>query len=88
MSNRSVSVAEAKRHLSDLLGRVVYGNEVITITKRGKPIAKLVPLKGEDVEMHLAEAKGWLDEDDEFFETITQIVENRKKHKPRILGKK
>lgn len=39
----SLNVAEAKKHFSDLLGRVAYGGEIILITRRGKPMAKLVP---------------------------------------------
>jgi prevent-host-death family protein len=35
---------EAKTHLSDLLEKVVAGEE-ITITRHGTPIAKLVPVK-------------------------------------------
>ena len=39
MSERTVSVAEAKAHLSELLAS---GKEV-TITKRGVPIARILP---------------------------------------------
>ncbi len=39
---KSVGTYEAKTHLPRLLSRVEKG-ESITITKRGKPIAKLVP---------------------------------------------
>ena len=34
------SIAEAKAHLSALLDQVARG-EVITLTKRGKPVARL-----------------------------------------------
>jgi prevent-host-death family protein len=37
-----VSVAEAKAHLSSLLDAVAEGDSVV-ITRRGKPIAELVP---------------------------------------------
>jgi prevent-host-death family protein len=37
-----VSTAEAKNRLSALIGEVARGGEV-TITKRGVPVAKLVP---------------------------------------------
>ncbi len=36
------SVAEAKAHLSALLEQVARGEEV-TLTKRGKPVARIVP---------------------------------------------
>jgi len=35
MISKEVSVAEAKKHLSELLGRVAYGGERIMISKRG-----------------------------------------------------
>ena len=35
---------EAKTHLSSLLDRVAQGEEVV-ITKRGKPVARLVPIE-------------------------------------------
>lgn len=41
-TERSVSVAEAKAHLSDLLRRVEAG-ERVHITKRGKRIATVAP---------------------------------------------
>ena len=39
---RSVTVAEAKTHISALLDKVEEGEEV-TITRHGKPVARLVP---------------------------------------------
>ncbi len=51
---KTVSVAEAKAHLSDLINQATDG-ETVTITRRGKPVAQLVPaakqLKKVDVEM-------------------------------------
>lgn len=41
---RTVSVAEAKAHLSELL-KAVEGGEVISITRRGEPVATLVAAK-------------------------------------------
>lgn len=38
-----VSLAEAKAHLSELLDRVEAG-ESITITRRGKPVARFAPI--------------------------------------------
>lgn len=50
---RSVSVAEAKAHLSELLDAVEQGEE-LEITRRGKPVAKVTglppPLKPLDIE--------------------------------------
>ena len=38
----TVSIAEAKAHLSELIERVEKGEEIL-ITKRGKPVVRLVP---------------------------------------------
>lgn len=40
--SRSVSVAQAKAHLSELLDAVEQG-EHVEITRRGKPVADIVP---------------------------------------------
>ncbi len=42
MTERTVSVAEAKSHLSELIAAVEAGGEVV-ITKRGVPVATIVP---------------------------------------------
>jgi len=76
-------VTEAKKHFSELLGKVAYGKKPILITKRGQPMARLVPA-GHSQE-HLGDVKGWLDENDPFFDTIDRIIENRKSHSSRIL---
>ena len=79
----SVNVAEAKRRFSDLLGRVAYGGETVLITRRGRPMAKLVPA-GPDRMESLAAVRGWLANDDPFFERVDSIVAARSKHRPRI----
>jgi prevent-host-death family protein len=83
MSQKEVSVAEAKKHLSDLLGRVAYRGERITISKRGKPMAILVPATESGAQEHLGKLKGWLEADDPFFGVIERIVSDRGRHSPR-----
>jgi len=85
MKGVRLNVAEAKKHFSDLLGRVAYGKETITITRRSKPMAKLVPVGSEGGQPHLADVRGWLDERDKFFRTIDQTVKARRKRRPRVL---
>lgn len=80
-----VSVAEAKQHLSELLGRVAYGHETVTISKRGRPMAKLVPIDTADTSQ-LADVEGWLKDDDSFFADIDAIVSSREQHTPRAYG--
>jgi prevent-host-death family protein len=83
MKQQTINVAEAKKNLSELLGRVAYGKEEIIITKRGKPMARLAPVEEEPG--HLAEAKGWLDDDDGFFEIVEHIIQDRENHIPRVM---
>ena len=77
-----VGVADAKKSLSELLGRVAYGGETITILKRGRPMARLVPI-GEPGSAHLAEAKGWLEDGDPFLAIMDDIVTARHGRRPR-----
>jgi len=81
----SLNVAEAKKQFSDLLGRVAYGGETILITRRGRPMARLVPPDAAE-SAHLANVDGWLDDDNPFFAEIDAIVEARSEHRPRVLG--
>jgi prevent-host-death family protein len=43
---REVGAFEAKTHLSELLAAVEAG-ETVTITRRGKPVAQLIPMAAE-----------------------------------------
>lgn len=80
---RNVSVAEAKQNLSELLGRVAFGGETVTILRRGKPMAKLVPIGADSEPGHLADVQGWLDDDDPFFESVERVVASRAAAPPR-----
>lgn len=44
---REVGSFEAKTHLSELLA-VVEAGETVTITRRGKAVAQLVPVRGDN----------------------------------------
>jgi prevent-host-death family protein len=83
----SINVAEAKQQFSGLLGRVAYGRETIIILRRGKPMAKLVPIDAPDAAPHLADVDGWLKDDASFFDDIDRIVQNRSAHAPRAYKK-
>ena len=80
-----MSVANAKREFSDLLGRVAYGGETILITRRGRPMAMLVPVGERLPDTGALTSRGWLEEDDPFFEIMDEIVSERERHKPRVL---
>ena len=83
-----INVAEAKRQFSDLLGRVAYRGETVVITRRGKPMAKLVPPAFQEDAGHLGNVKGWLDEDDPYFTALDEIVAARARHLPRVLARR
>lgn len=85
MPTTEYSVAEAKKHFSELLSRVAYGNERIIIAKRGKPLAILVPPHAEHSPDHPSRVEGWLENSDPFFNIINQIVKKHQKHMPRIV---
>ena len=46
-------------------------------------MARLVP--ADEIDIHLCNAKGWLENDDPFFDTIDRIIQDRSKHVPRIV---
>lgn len=53
----SIGAFEAKTHFSELLARAEQGEEIL-ITRRGQPVARLVPARaGHDVEKARAVAK-------------------------------
>jgi prevent-host-death family protein len=85
---QSVNVAEAKRRLSDLLGRVAYGGETVVITRRGRPMAKLVPPGEAGEGQGLGAVHGWLEEDDPFFAAVDAIVAARARHRPRAYSRR
>jgi prevent-host-death family protein len=50
MHSASVGIRDAKMHLSKYLKMVQKGTEVI-ITDRGRPVGKIVPIRGEDLNL-------------------------------------
>jgi prevent-host-death family protein len=40
-----VSVSEARESFADIVNRVAYRNERVLVTRRGKPIAALIPME-------------------------------------------
>jgi len=55
--SKAVNTHEAKTQLSRLLKRVALGEEV-TIASRGKPVARLVPVKAKEGERELGLFRG------------------------------
>jgi len=83
-----VNVAMAKNHLSELLGRVAYGGETVLITRRGRPMAKLVPPDFVAPGEGLRDVKGWVDDNHPFLTAVDDIVAARRRHLPRALKRR
>lgn len=82
MREEAVGVAEAKKSLSDLLSRVAYQGVSFVIEKRGRPLARLVPM-ARPRKRNLAAVRGWLDDGDPFFKAMQDIVGARHTRRPR-----
>ena len=87
LREETINVAEAKKQLSNLLGRVAFGRETILIMRRGRPMARLVPPDQQPADQGLGAVKGWLSDDDAFLSKMDEIVTARAKHRPRTLRK-
>ena len=84
---QNVSVADARQHLSEILGKVAYGGEAFVITKKGRPMAQLMPISqatsSDKKPKTLGDIKGWLDDDDPFFRNLELIRNLSRKQKPK-----
>lgn len=85
---RSYNLAEAKKRLSELVGRVAYGGERVLISRRGTPMAELVPVAGPEAGRHLADVRGWLADDDPLFASLDAVVAARAAHRPRCVARR
>ena len=70
--DRTVGAFEAKTHLAALLDRVERGEEVV-ITRRGKPVARLVPARSRAKRVP-GTLKGQVVIADDFDETPVDVV--------------
>lgn len=70
-----VNIHEAKTHLSRLLARVAAGEEVI-ISKAGRPIARLVPIRARQARRVPGQDKGHIWIADDFDEPLPPEVQS------------
>ncbi len=68
-----INIHEAKTHFSQILNRVSSGEDVV-IAKAGKPIARIVPIKGEGKKRKPGSAKGRVMIEDSFFEPLPDTI--------------
>jgi len=80
------TVTEAKAKFSEIINRIIYRNERIIVTKKGKRVAMVIPLEEGDSQNPpgLIKAQGVLaDIDDELNSMIDNIYEQRMNEKDR-----
>lgn len=75
---RSLSVAQLKAHLSEVLGEVQHSRSQIVIEKHGKPVAMLVPV-GSERPTGLLALVGALEEGPELADALDLVVKGRRK---------
>ena len=71
-----VNIHEAKTHLSRLLARVAAGEEVI-ISKAGRPIARLVPIRTRNKDRVPGQDEGKIWISDDFDEPLPPDVQSQ-----------
>ena len=72
----TVGVADAKRDLIALIDRILRDGKPVTIARRGKAVARLVPVEekiGSEWRKHLI-----FEENDPFFDIMEKIIAERK----------
>ena len=67
----TVSVHEAKTHLSRLIERVLAGEEIV-VARNKEPVIKLVPAAPQKKKPLLGALKGQFTVDDSFFEPMSE----------------
>lgn len=75
---RSLSIAQLKAHLSEIVGEVQHTRAQIVIEKHGKPVAMLVPLIGER-QVGLLGLVGAFDDVPDYADALDAVVRGRRK---------
>ena len=70
-----INIHDAKTHLSRLLEKVALGEEIV-ISKAGRPIAKLVPIRKKAHDRVPGSAKGKFEMADDFNAPLPKEVED------------
>lgn len=90
MEDKHMSVAEVKRHFSDVMAEVRYTGRRVIVERRGRPMVAIAPLEGEvdtrTAGERLAEGIGFGEEQaEEFHEIMEDVVAARHERMPRPL---
>ncbi|MCE0522404.1 MAG: type II toxin-antitoxin system Phd/YefM family antitoxin [Methylacidiphilales bacterium] len=83
---KNISVADTRQHLAEILGKVAYGGETFLITKKGRPMARLLPLarsnSSDKKPATLGSIQGWIEDGDPFFSHLEKIREESRREIP------
>ena len=80
---KEITVADVKKHFSEVIGTIAYKKESVVVTKRGNPVVEIIPVS--KTKATLGAVSGWLEPNDAFFEIMDTIVSDREMHIPRII---
>lgn len=78
---RTLSMAELKAHLSEVVGEVQHTGGEVVIKKHGKPVVKIVRVSAEEAPKGLLGFVGAFDDSPEFANALDEIVRSRRKDK-------
>jgi prevent-host-death family protein len=53
----TIPATELRKHGSDIVNRVAFGDEEVVLTRRGKPVAAIVPVAALEALRHLEDAE-------------------------------
>ena len=84
MTSEPFNIAELKDHLSEYIAKVESGHS-LTLCHRNKPISKIQPVQSSGAPSAVGEVKGWLDDDELFFENLDKRREiSRTRERPNL----
>jgi prevent-host-death family protein len=81
-----VTLTEAKTKFSEIINRIVYKKERITITKKGKKVAMVIPMDEirDEREEGLIKARGVLADVDESVDEMVDLIYKTRKEGHRL----
>jgi len=79
--SKTLSAAEARQRFAEVLGKVAYASEEFIITRKGKPVARIVPYAAvaADHPRTLGDVRGWIGAEDNFFRDLASIRKHSRK---------
>lgn len=69
----NVDLIQAKQRLPELIDQILSGHE-ITITREGKPVARLVSISKPKIQRQFGSAKGLIKMSDDFEEPLDEFA--------------